>query len=1065
MSPDERPLDDMLSALQERAKELTCLYRVGDILGHKDARTDTALQNVAEVLPAGWQHPEVCRARIVFRDRTFDSPGYAPSPWFQSEPLTIDEEAVGEVIVAYAEERAACDEGPFLREERRLLGTVAERVSEFLARRREGRRSPQWNAPEHGFPARGPQEWTVILEFLSRTDRGLLLRIARRMVNDLCGHGVVEAQDLLREFAPVQNERDDETIYDNRPSARQALMEAESLIDRTFRIAGRHLNEAEIIRRIQQWINEDKTGNLAAILERTDSSLEAVSAALARYRQAGVDESDLPTSVTSELRVALLRRFFSEDLAFLNHAKSHVDVADFDDLVQRVIAPPGSRGRLGGKSAGLFIAMRILGHAGEEHEILRGIRSPRTWYVTSDSILDFIHANDLEDLYNRKYLPIDRIRQDYPHIIQLFKNSRFPAHITKGLAMALDEFENRPLIVRSSSLLEDSTGAAFSGKYKSLFLANQGTKRERLEALQDAIAEVYASVFGPDPIEYRAERGLLDVHEEMAIMIQEVVGRRVGDWFLPSFSGVAFTNNDFRWSPRIRRTDGLVRMVPGLGTRAVDRLSDDYPVLVAPGQPGLRVNTTPDEVVRYSPLKADMINLRTGEFETVPFHGFLREAGRDYPAIHRIVSRWHQGRLSRPMALGSDYAADDYVVTFDGLIADTPFIPRIRTLLEVLQKSLGVPIDLEFAADGEDIHLVQCRAQSYTREAAPAAIPRDLPRSRTLFTARRHVSNGTAPNLTHIVYVDPAEYERIGDRASLLEVGRTIGQLNQLLPKRQFILMGPGRWGSRGDIKLGVPVTYSDINNTAVLSEIARRKGGYSPDLSFGTHFFQDLVEAGIRYLPLYPDEDGNLFDDAFFTNSENLLPQLIPDAAPLAEVIRVIDVAKATGGKLLHVLMNGDLNRAVGLLGEVMRGADEPGLEIRPATEPVSEDHWRWRAFMVDRIAESIDRSRLGVNQLYVLGSTKNGTAGPGSDIDLLVHFRGTAQQERDLLLWLDGWSRCLAEMNFLRTGYHSDGLLDVHMVTDQDIADRTSFAVKIGAITDAARPLLPPGDLPHPS
>ncbi|MBK6678651.1 MAG: hypothetical protein IPG53_00820 [Ignavibacteriales bacterium] len=99
--------------------------------------------------------------------------------------------------------------------------------------------------------------------------------------------------------------------------------------------------------------------------------------------------------------------------------------------------------------------------------------------------------------------------------------------------MALDDFGDRPIIVRSSSLLEDQVGSAFSGKYKSLFLANQGSKPERLSALMDAIAEVYASTFGPDPIEYRTERGLIDFHEEMGIMIMEVVGTRVGDYFFP----------------------------------------------------------------------------------------------------------------------------------------------------------------------------------------------------------------------------------------------------------------------------------------------------------------------------------------------------------------------------------------------------------------------------------------------------------------------------------------------------------------------------------------------------
>ena len=121
-------------------------------------------------------------------------------------------------------------------------------------------------------------------------------------------------------------------------------------------------------------------------------------------------------------------------------------------------------------------------------------------------------------------------------------------------------------------LLEDSFGAAFAGKYKSLFIANQGSKKERLAELIDAIAEVYASTFGPDPIEYRREQGLLDYHEEMGILIQEVVGKKVGDYFFPAFAGVALSNNEFRWSNRIKLEDGLVRMVPGLGTRAVDRV-------------------------------------------------------------------------------------------------------------------------------------------------------------------------------------------------------------------------------------------------------------------------------------------------------------------------------------------------------------------------------------------------------------------------------------------------------------------------------------------------------------
>jgi len=109
----------------------------------------------------------------------------------------------------------------------------------------------------------------------------------------------------------------------------------------------------------------------------------------------------------------------------------------------------------------------------------------------------------------------------------------------------------------------------------------------------------------------------------------------------------------------------------------------------------------------------------------------------------------------------------------------------------------------------------------------------------------------------------------------------------------------------------------------------------------------------------------------------------------------------------------------------------------------------------MAEEIAAQIQPSRFGVKSMYVIGSTVNGTAGPGSDIDLLIHFKGSPEQREDLLLWLEGWSMSLSEMNFLKTGYRTGGLLDVHIITDEDIEAKTSYAVKIGAATDPARSL----------
>ena len=184
------------------------------------------------------------------------------------------------------------------------------------------------------------------------------------------------------------------------------------------------------------------------------------------------------------------------------------------------------------------------------------------------------------------------------------------------------------------------------------------------------------------------------------------------------------------------------------------------------------------------------------------------------------------------------------------------------------------------------------------------------------------------------------------------------------------------------------------------------------------------------------------------------MLPRLLPEFAELADVVKVIDVPKAADGRVLRVLMNADLDEAVGVLGA-------PGpLELRSRSEPPAaarpnDEHSRWRQGMAQRIAAELDPAALGVRAAYLIGSVKNGTAGPGSDIDLLVHFVGSPEQRRELMWWLEGWSQALAEINFLRTGYRTEGLLDVHFVSDQDFAEHTSFAAKIGAVTDAARPL----------
>jgi pyruvate, water dikinase len=908
MRSSDGPADRIIDTLRERAKELNCLYRVHEILGRVDAPAAEVCRAIVETIPAGWQHPSECFAKLTLGGEVYQPPRAVDAPWVQGADIEVHDTVIGRIDVFYTRQLPEADEGPFLKEERKLIDTIAALLGDFAAQR-----GLAADVPDAADRADTTLEWRVIVEFMQRTDPQLLARVTRRMINHLCWIGVEPAQTLLAAYSSTARNRDEDALANNRPLDRGAADAPDA--DQVFALAAERLTSDEIVSALEKWTRDDKAGFLLEALDHQSSTLADIAQALDRFQQLGIEDTSLSRSTQIGLRAALARRVLTDDASFVKVARSYLGTAEYVDLMHRVVATPDSHGKLGGKSAGLLLASAVLRASGEYADLLGEVKVPRTWYIASDALLAFIDFNHLEDVYHRKYLELDQVRRDYPHVVQLFKHSRFPPEIVTGLSAALDELHDRPIIVRSSSLLEDRMGAAFSGKYKSLFLANQGDKHQRLGALLDAVAEVYASLFGPDPIEYRADRGLLDFHEEMAVMIQEVVGAVAGHYFLPAYAGVAFSNNEFRWSPRIRREDGLVRLVPGLGTRAVDRLSDDYPTLIAPGQPGLRVNVSADEVTRYAPHNIDVIDRRSGRFETMDIAALVAEVGRALPGHAATLSLVEADGRRRPVGFEWDPARQPAVVTFDGLVERTAFVATIRAMLRALREKLGGPVDVEFASDGSHLYLLQCRSQSFTADAAPAPIPVDVSPDRVLFSAHRYVSNGRVPDLTHLVYVDPDRYQSLATAAELRSVGEAIGRLNALLPKRQFALLGPGRWGSRGDLKLGVPVTYSDIGNTALLVEVARSRGHYVPDVSFGTHFFQDLVESGIRYLPLYPDEPGVAFNEAFFRGAHNELASLLPEHAALAEVIHVIDVPAAAGGLVVRVAMNADLDQALAYL------------------------------------------------------------------------------------------------------------------------------------------------------
>ncbi len=742
-------------------------------------------------------------------------------------------------------------------------------------------------------------------------------RIHREFLMELHRRGIATIDDIHDKARVLAGEKvcDIGGGHDPNQPERDRWDESErSYVEQITReLVSQSFSLADIDDLVNLTMKRDEVYNLEIVANRANVSFREMADMIQRFCKLPLGETRLAPAEVMGTRVALTRHFISDQLEFIGIAKNHLQIRDFDDVTRHMLGSDTGIGRIGGKAGGMILAHRILRSVEDDPEVYLPLAIPESWYLRSDVVEDFLRLNRLDEYQSQKYKPIDDVAREYPLIRGVFRNGEFPLRVVHELRRVLDQIGNHPLIVRSSSLLEDRLGTAFCGKYASVFVANQGTLEHRLRALLGAIAEVYASIMAPDPILYRREHNLIDYVEEMAVLIQKVVGFRFGDFFLPAFAGVAFSRNEYRWSPRIRREDGLLRLVMGLGTRAVDRSGSDYPRMVALGHPTLRPESTVTDILRCAQHTLDVIDLRKNRLQSVTVSELFAQ-GMDMPMLDKLVSIHRDGDLYAPTGLHVDAEPNRLCVTFDKLLRETPFVSRVRGMLQRLEQEYGMPVDMEFACDGEKFYLLQCRTQSQVKDAGPVAIPSGVPERDILFDANRYVRTGLFEGIEHIVYVDPAAYDAIPTRQSRTEAARVVGRINHALPPKSFVLIGPGRWGSN-DILLGVPVRYADINRCQVLIEVARQKDGFSPEVSFGTHFFQDLVEAGIHYLPLYPDEPGNHFNESFLLQSPNRLKSIVPEDAEFESIVRVIHVPSVAAGRRLTLAMDGETDRALAFI------------------------------------------------------------------------------------------------------------------------------------------------------
>ncbi|MFM8320329.1 MAG: PEP/pyruvate-binding domain-containing protein, partial [Chloroflexota bacterium] len=541
-----------------------------------------------------------------------------------------------------------------------------------------------------------------------------------------------------------------------------------------------------------------------------------------------------------EIKVVLIRTMISDQLAYLKIAKQWFTIADLNEIRNHKIG----QGKIGGKSAGMLLAWRILNEVAED-DLCHHLRIPESYYVGADLTYTFMALNGLMRWIDQKYKLEDQIRSEYPQIQQEFLEGEFPSDILEQFRELLMLVGSRPLIVRSSSLLEDNFGTSFAGKYDSFFCPNQGGAEQNLEDLSQAVKRIYASMLNPDALLYRRAKGLQDYDERMAILIQVVEGEQFGRYYMPHGAGVAFSRNLYRWSPQIRRDAGFLRLVWGLGTRAVDRVGNDYPRLVGLSHPLLHPEASVKEIRHYSQQYIDLIDLQENRFKTLPVSEVINPR---YPAL-RYLAQVDQGDYLAPLrVLLSEDENDRLVLTFDELLRRTPFARRMTRMLKILEKEYEAPVDTEFTLRVLDpgstnpnieISLLQCRPQSHLKESE-ARLPQNLDEQSIMFSTTRMAPEGRVHDIRYVLFVTPKGYHSLPTNNARVELGRVIGQLNAALKDETFICIGPGRWGTSTP-DLGVRIGYGDIYYTRALVELTGQGIGAAPEASFGTHFFQDL--------------------------------------------------------------------------------------------------------------------------------------------------------------------------------------------------------------------------------
>lgn len=515
------------------------------------------------------------------------------------------------------------------------------------------------------------------------------------------------------------------------------------------------------------------------------------------------------------------------------------------------------QGKCGGKAKGLAYAHTVL----FESNLVNKVDLPLLSHIVSTEVFeDFLHSNGLDDLYDE---------EDWKNVQSRFETATFSDALKSDLERILLDFEiigNPPLVIRSSSLMEDSVDLAFAGKYDSFFSANIRDMEWRMAKLKECLRAVWVSTFNPSARKYRTKHGKQHRDESMAVIVQSMIGKDRHSIYYPKLAGTIFSRIFRRPSPRIQKEDGLMCICFGIGTRAVDRGAARSFYLT---NPSLRPSgNSPERIAGSSQEFFDYIDRNEGEFRT----GFIRDWLSIFAGNHKDLDQYiefydEDSDMLLPYSFRSSMSGMRPLISFPDFHKRQKYLFDLaHDLIKLMEGQLGLPVDMEFTYDtsSKDFRLVQMRPLTHFQEMTRVIIP-DVPPERAIFRGDRMVSNGRIRNIPYLVYVEPLKYLSEWDPSG---AARAVGELNDTLKGTRYILAGPGRWGSRNP-SIGVPIQYGDIYNCGCLVELSAPQFNFNPELSYGSHFFLDMDSDNILYLPVFAGQSNNIYASDWLDKTE----------------------------------------------------------------------------------------------------------------------------------------------------------------------------------------------------